>query len=268
MMDEAVDNFHKPVTTQMSSRRLGDQPQSNYGWLTTFTDVMGLMLTFFVLLFAMSEPENKEYDKITSALRAEMGRVYGEQSNPGTSENVDLARVNYNRALDVRYLEELIRNTIESHDDLKAIEIIPQAGSIVLSLPQDTLFAPGKAEVKEEGRKILYTLGGALSRVRNSIEIDGHSGVLPREGAQDMRFANNWELSLARAAQVASILENVGYQQNIAIAGYAGGRYHDLQQQDDASREVVSRRVDITILNHSGRPDKIRPTPNILEARP
>lgn len=269
MMDDAVDNLRKIENTQMSRRRLGDQPQSNYIWLVTFTDVMGLMLTFFVLMFAMSEPENKEYDKITSSLRAEMGRVYGTHSNPGTEENIDLGRVNFNRALDVRYLEELIRNTIAGHPELQDIQVIPQAGSVVLSLPQEMLFTPGQATIKEEGRKILYTLGGSLSRVRNRIEIDGHSGIAPLEGVQDSRYASNWELSLARAAQVASILENVGYQQTITIAGYAGGRYQDMDNiKDEAARAAMARRVDITILNHSGKADKIRTTPNILEGRP
>ncbi len=268
-MDDAVSNLRLPPPTQMSRRRLGDQPQTNYIWLVTFTDVMGLMLTFFVLLFAMSEPENKEYDKITSALRAEMGQVYGAQSQPGTEENIDLSRVNFNRALDVRYLEELIRNTIEEHEELKDIEVIPQPGSVVLSLPQDMLFTPGQAAITEPGRKILYTLGGSLSRMRNRIEIDGHTGSKPLEGAQDSRFGNNWELSLARAAQVASILENVGYQQSVSIAGYAAGRYQDLENvKEDTEQEKWARRVDITILNHSGKPDKIRSTPNIREGRP
>ena len=269
MTTEAVDNLTQPVKTQMSRRRLGDEPRANYTWLVTFTDVMGLMLTFFVMMFAMAEPENKEYDKMTAALRSELGRVYGERQYTGTTENIDLAKVNFNRALDVRYLEELIRSTIEAHDELKSVQVIPQAGSVVLSLPQELLFEPGHATVKEQGRQILYTLGDSLSRVRNRIEIDGHTDNRPLEGAEQSDFANNWELSLARAAQVASILENVGYQQSVVIAGHAGARYQDLQNiKDESRRAAVSRRVDITIMNYSGKPEKIRATPNILHGRP
>lgn len=269
MTDEAVDNIMQPVETQMSRRRLGDEPRANYTWLVTFTDVMGLMLTFFVMMFAMAEPQNKEYDQMTAALRAELGRVYSERTYTGTTENVDLARVNFNRALDVRYLEELIRSTIGAHEELKSVQVIPQAGSIVLSLPQELLFDPGQATVKESGRKILYTLGGSLSRVRNRIEIDGHTDNRPLEGAEQSAFGNNWELSLARAAQVASILENVGYQQTVAIAGHAGARYQDLAPiKDETQRAALARRVDITIMNYSGKPEKIRATPNILQGRP
>lgn len=270
MADEPVDNLVQPVETQMSRRRLGDQPRANYTWLVTFTDIMGLMLTFFVLMFAMSEPENKEYEKMTAALRSEMGRVYGERQYAGTTENIDLGKVNFNRALDVRYLEELIRGTIEAHEELKAVQVIAQSGSVVLSLPQELLFEPGQARVKESGRKILYTLGGSLSRVRNRIEIDGHTDNRPLEGAgQQSGFGNNWELSLARAADVASILENVGYQQTVAIAGHAAARYQDLASiKDESQRAALSRRVDITIMNYSGKPEKIRAAPHIIEGRP
>ena len=269
MTDEAVDNLMQPVETQMSRRRLGDEPRANYTWLVTFTDVMGPMLTFFVMMFAMAEPQNKEYDKMTASLRSELGRVYGERQYTGTTENIDLAKVNFNRALDVRYLEELIRSTIEAHDELKSVQVIPQADSVVLSLPQELLFDPGQATVKDAGRKILYTIGGSLSRVRNRIEIDGHTDNRPLEGAGQSAFGNNWELSLARAAQVASILENVGYQQTVTITGHAGARYQDLANiKDENRRAALSRRVDITIMNYSGKTEKMRAAPPIIEGRP
>lgn len=269
MTDDPVDNIIQPVETQMSRRRIGDTPRPSYVWVTTFTDIMGLMLTFFVMMFAMSEPQKEQFSEITASLQSEIGRVYGAGMAAGTEETVDLAKVNFNRALDVRYLEELIRSVIESHDDLKNISIISQADSVVLSLPQDLLFEPGQAAIKEQGRKVLYTLGGALTRVRNRIEVDGHADPRPIEGQSASGFSNNWELSLARAANVASILENVGYQQSIGIAGFGSGRYQDLDSiNDQIRRQELARRVDIIILNHSGKAEKVRSGPNILEPRP
>lgn len=268
MFDDAVDNIIQPIETQMSRRRLGDVPKPNYIWLVTFTDIMGLMLTFFVMLFSIAEPQKEQFSEITTSLQNEMGRVYGARLSAGTEETVDLAKVNFRHALDTRYLEELIRSVIETNDDLRNITIIPQPDSVVLSLPQDLLFEPGQAVVKEQGRKVLYTLGGALTRVRNRIEVDGHADPRPFEG-QSSGFKNNWELSLARAASVAAILENVGYQQSIGIAGYGSGRYQDLDSiNDQIRRQDLSRRVDIIILNHAGKAEKIRSGPNILEGRP
>ena len=261
MADDAIDNIVQPVETQMSRRRLGDSPKPNYVWLVTFTDIMGLMLTFFVMMFAMAEPREAEWSEVSAALRSEVGKVYGASENSGTEETIDLSRVNYKNALDVRYLEELMRTLIEENEGLKNITLISQPGSVVLSLPQELLFDPGQAAVKETGRKALYTLGGALTRMRNRIEIDGHADPRPIEGAKSS-FSNNWELSLARAANVAAILENVGYQQSIGISGFGSGRYQDLDSiNDQIRRQDLSRRVDIVIMNHSGKIEKMNGMP-------
>lgn len=263
MAQDAIDNIVQPVETQMSRRRLGDSPKPNYIWVVTFTDVMGLMLTFFVMLFSMMEPEETQWSEVTTALQSEVGKVYGAIAGQGLEETIDLSKVNYGRALDVRYLEELIQAVIDENESLKNIVVTPQPGSVVLSLPQDLLFEPGAATVKDSGRKVLYTLGGSLARMRNRVEIDGHADPRPIEG-NDSAFGNNWELSLARAANVAAILENVGYQQSVSIAGFASGRYQDLDTiNDQITRQELSRRVDIIILNHAGKPEKIRTMPKL-----
>ena len=261
MADDAIDNIVQPIETQMSCRRLGDSPKPNYIWLVTFTDIMGLMLTFFVMMFAMAEPREAEWSEVSAALRSEVGKVYGASENNGTEETIDLSRVNYKNALNVRYLEELMRSLMDEHEVLKNMTLIAQPDSVVVSLPQELLFDPGQAVVKESGRKALYTLGGALMRMRNSIEIDGHADPRPMEGTKSS-FSNNWELSLARAGNVAAILENVGYQQKIRISGYGSGRYQDLDSiNDQIQRQDLSRRVDIVIMNYSGKIEKMSVAP-------
>lgn len=254
---DPIDIVIDPVETQMTRRRLGDQAQPNYTWLVTFTDVMGLILTFFVMLFSMSAPETAKFSQVASVLQGELNNAQGPQMNRGTEEVINLNRVDYGRALNVRYLEELMKAAAEQNPALKNMELIPQPGSLVVSLPQELLFEPGQSEIKEAGRKALYTLGGTLSKIRNRIEISGHADPRPLEGVSGT-FSNNWELSLGRAAAVAAILENVGYEQTITIAGFGSGRYQDLASiEDETERHNLARRVDIVIMNHSGKKEKV-----------
>jgi hypothetical protein len=69
---DPIDIVIDPVETQMTRRRLGDQVQPNYTWLVTFTDVMGLILTFFVMLFSMSSPETAKFSQVASVLQGEL----------------------------------------------------------------------------------------------------------------------------------------------------------------------------------------------------
>lgn len=254
---DPIDIVIDPVETQMTRRRLGEQAQPNYTWLVTFTDVMGLILTFFVMMFSMSAPETAKFSQVATVLQGELNNAQGPQLNRGTEEAINLNRVDYGHALNVRYLEELMKAAGEQNPALKNMELIPQPGSLVVSLPQELLFEPGQAEIRDAGRKALYTLGGTLSKIRNRIEISGYADPRPMEGASGT-FSNNWELSLGRAAAVAAILENVGYEQTITIAGFGSGRYQDLTSiKDETARQDMARRVDIVIMNHSGKKEKV-----------
>jgi chemotaxis protein MotB len=240
-------------------RRSGDikeNEQSNNVWLISFTDVMALMLTFFVLLFSMTEPEKQDWSAVTAAVQSEFNRFYGAPQFAGAEDDINLNRINYNRALDVGYVSALMRSLQQESRFLEGVTMTPQQGRLVISLPRELLFEPASATVGEEGTRALYTLGGALSKIKNQIEIVGHAD--PRAIDSNTGFASNWELSLARAANVAGVLESVGYQKDVIIRGSSSGRYDDLSMIADQERRLdLSRRVDIIITNHDGRRNRV-----------
>ncbi len=245
-----------PLTGRRVFRRRGDIQEaeaSSQIWLVSFTDVMALMLTFFVLLFSMTEPARQDWSEITSALQSEFNRFYGAPLYRGTQDAINIDRINFSRALNVDYLEALLETVIADNEALGGVTLNTQQGQLVISLPRALLFDSGEAEVKEDGTRALYALGGVLSRIRNVIEITGHADPRPVTRG-DGGFESNWELSMARAANVAAILETVGYERDIAVRGHASGRYQDLQGVvSEEQRLDLARRVDIVILGHDRR---------------
>lgn len=244
------------VGRHYATRRRTDKVdyKTSHLWLVSFTDVMALMLTFFVLLFAMSKPENKTWLDMTKGLQTHLSRYDGVSANRGYQEQFDPARINYSRALDLSYLKAVLQAAIEDEEELEIVTIIPQSDHLILSLPEDLLFAPGSVEVTEEGREALYALGGALSRIKNQASVVGHSDPRPIKGRSAEGYNNNWELSLARAMAAAAVLRDVGYEKNIAVRGFSSGRYQDLEGavKDESRRLDLSRRVDIIVMNHDG----------------
>lgn len=242
-------------------RRLGDIPpeEPSMLWLITFTDIMGLMLTFFVMMFAMSTPEEKPFAEMTSALQSEFNRFYGRTLNAGPEDSIDISRIDYDSALDIKYLEALMRSLLERNDSLKtAVTLMPQDTHLMMSLPDDMLFDVGMADVKDNSTKALFALGGAFSRMKNTIELVGHADPRAVEGGKNSPFESNWDLSLARAVAVAAALDKVGYTQPVAVRGASSGRYEDLEGiLDEKQRLDLSRRVDIDIMNHDGRQKKV-----------
>ena len=257
--DEKQKDDENPVVIvppRSFGRRMGDnQPQSSSMWLISFTDVMALMLTFFVLLFAMSNPEQEKWDDFTQNIQKNFNKFYGLDFNRGAEDAVNIAKIDFNQALDIKYLEALFSKLIETEPSLKRVTIIQNSGRLILSLPQDMLFEAGQAQIKSETIRVLYTIVGTLRRIKNRVEIVGHTDPRQVTGGQ---YESNWELSLARAASVAGALKDVGYSKDLAVKGHASGRYDDLPTtMREQERMDLSRRVDIVIREDTGRQKKL-----------
>lgn len=242
------------------SRRRGDIGGANenaFAWVLTFTDVMGLMLTFFVLLFSMTETSKQKWQEMTSAMQSEFNRHYGAAQNRGPVESISLNKIDFDQALDIPYLNVLLESVLSESKNLQNITLTRHRGELIVSLPQDLLFDPGSAEIKGDGSRALYELGETLARIQNKVEIMGHADPRPLDGGNGP-YDSNWELSLARAAAVAGVLESVGYKKDVGIRGDSSGRYEDLKDiKDEQQRLDLARRVDIVLLNHDGSKKKV-----------
>lgn len=226
-------------------RRWGrDESSTGMNWLITFTDIMGLMLTFFVMMYAMSVPEQEKFAEIASSLSSELKSFSGDVSMAGPEDSLDMRRVDFNRALDLNYLQTLIGAVIERDETLKSRAVlVPQGDRLALTVPGILNFESRQAQLGEGSAQVLFALGGSFSRVKNRIELNGYSTAEERVAGQ----ASGWALSLSRAVAVAASLEKVGYTEPVVLRGMTAGGDEENQRRD------LSRRVDIVIMNHDGR---------------
>lgn len=238
------------------NRRMGDlDGGAGSIWLISFTDVMALMLTFFVLLFAMANPKQEDWEKFTQNIQENFNRFEGKQESRGAEDAINIAKINFSQALDLRYLKALINNLIEKESSLRVVKVIDNGDSLIVALPNDLLFNPAQATVKSQANQALFTLAGTLRRIKNRVEVVGHTDPRPISGGP---FESNWELSLTRAANIAAVLENVGYERPITVRGYASARFQDMPDTIPmAERLDISRRVDIVIMEDDGRRMKL-----------
>lgn len=238
------------------NRRIGDADNaSGSTWLISFTDVMALMLTFFVLLFAMANPKQEEWENFTKNIQENFQKFEGQELNRGAEDAINISKINFSQALDLSYLKAVINNLVSQEPSLSVVRIIDNGNSLIVALPSDLLFDAGQASVKSQANQALFILAGTLRRIKNRVEIVGHTDPRPVSGGQ---FKSNWDLSLARAANVAGVLENVGYERPITIRGAASARYEDLPAEvPEAERLDLSRRVDVVIMEDDGRKTKL-----------
>lgn len=231
-----------------SVRDLERDHKASQMWLLTFTDLVSLMLTFFVMLFSMSNVKLDRWDNVIDSLSQSLAPEQVKTPISSTATH-NIATVFRKRAINLDYLTSVLREKIDSDELLKQTQFMRLEDRLVLALPGDLLFEAGRAVMTDRARAALFRLGGALSTVANQLGVNGHSDPSPVAGGD---YASNWELSTARAAAVANQLRAAGYAEPIVAFGYSDSRYDQLPPMPQAQRQLMGRRVDIVVFPTSG----------------
>jgi len=214
-------------------------------WLVTFTDLVSLMLTFFVLLFSMSSVQVDRWEEMIDTLSRTL--------NPNKEEAVSAPTAQYNistvfrrRAINLDYLEAVLADKMFADDILQQARLFLGEDRLIISLPGDLFFQPGNAILSEKAKQALFVLGGILRNVNNQVGVNGHTDPKPVSGG---KYTSNWELSLGRAIAVANSLKRAGYTDDIIAYGYSDSRYLSLPAGlTEERRDKLARRVDIVVM--------------------
>ena len=232
----------------MADSNAATQEESSVGWILIFTDMVALLLSFFVMLFSMSAVPVNEWETTIDILEEALNLSTEEEKDP--TEDYNISSVLLERArTNVNYLLPIIEPKIKQDEMIKDSPIILLDDRIVISLSGDLLFASGKAELTGKARKALFNLGGVLRNIRNTIGVYGYS---ENEKFDRDKYSSDWELSLARAVSVANELKRAGYMEEILSFGYGGARSFKLANVSKDRRQSLSRRVDIVIMSIRG----------------
>ena len=217
--------------------------KTNQSWMLIFTDLVSLMLTFFVLLFSMSAPKVDAWNNVVSAL-AQSLKPSERLSQSEAASSFDISTLSMRRAINLDYLASVLEKAMASDELLKNAQLMRFEDRLVIGLPGDRLFKSNDAVLSVAARKALSNLGGILRNIGNQIGTNGHTDPTPLKGSE---YTSNWELSLGRATVVANALKRSGYKEDIISFGYASGRFLELPDIPDAERRVMGRRIDIVV---------------------
>lgn len=227
-------------------------------WLITFTDIMALMLTFFVMLYSMATPDSEQWKETIQSVEQGIAVQKTLKSSAGEMQEVSIDKIDTQRALDLNYLQSILQQEFEAQPHLNNALLMKGEDRIIIALPMDVVFDSGGVDVKVEAKQALMALSHLFYRVRNRIEVVGHADARPVSGQGD--YESNWSLSLARASHVAAVLRQTGYKKDIIVRGVSSGRYDLI---DDAApldlRDKMARRVDIVIMRDTGAQNTMMP---------
>ncbi len=213
-------------------------------WLITFTDLVSLMLTFFVMLFAMSNVKVDEWRNISDSLSQTL-KPTPEQQIKKVTATFNVGTIYRKQATDIDYLSSVLMENLAQSDVLAGTRVKLYDDRLVVSLPGDVLFEPGLAVLTKAARDSLFILGGVFRNIENQIGVNGHTITAPDN---ESGFTSNWEFSTARAAAVANTLRQVGYQDKIVALGFSDTLISGQANAEGSDDPSLGRRIDIVIL--------------------
>jgi chemotaxis protein MotB len=238
-------------------------------WLVSYADFITLLFAFFVVMFAVSQVDNKKVGRFTQSFSQALdwspiegngvgSLAVGTSTKPGKDNcAAPTAHPRGNKKLpsslqDIRAILSKRAGEIPSLGGLKIIEV---DGEIVLRMPDRLMFDIGEASIHEDGHLALATIIDALRERDVRIRVEGHTDSKP---ISTVKYPSNWHLSTARAvAVVASLIEQGIAPERLAAAGY--GEYHPIATNDTDDGRAQNRRVDIILV--SGLKDRLEPSP-------
>lgn len=225
-------------------------------WLITYSDLITLLMIFFVVMYSISTVNAQKMQAVASSLSQVMsGRAPEILDFPGPTiiegqsgaEQADMMQQAELEAARLQLVEYL--KLLETMDPgiSKNIVIMQQERGLVISLKDTLLFPKGSAELTPRAQQVISGVGKSLAQLPNYTRVEGHTDNLPIHTAQ---FPSNWELSVIRATNVAQQLINEGAIDPPKISATGYGEYRPLVSNDSEVNRAINRRVDIVILKH------------------
>ncbi len=218
-------------------------------WMITFTDLMTLLLTFFVLLLSMSSMDRSILHDVTSHFLGDMGLApkKGAGRIPAQFEIMSNVLVdpvealhNPQRIKDLLFPDEALpegmaRSTLEEN-----LQVLVRPEGVALVLSDELLFETGQSDLRPEARKLLSGFGAFLASVPVPVNVAGYTDNIP--GIRK----DNHVLSGERAMSVLTYFLEFGFEpRRFSVSAY--GELFPVADNTTPEGRAKNRRVEILL---------------------
>ena len=230
------------VKAKVFFRPAADRPAESSRWLTTFNDMITLLMVFFVLLFSMGSLDVERFKHFQNALQSAMGLLEAGRHAPVgiVSDQLSIP----GQAAEAGQGGSPSGSNPVPAIDTRGLEAVYTPDGIHLTLDDKLLFGSGSARLTTGGETLLDRVARIIKPLKRTIRVEGHTDNRP---IATSAYPSNWELSTARAVSVVKyLIQSAGIApQSLAAAGYGDSRP---RAPNDTERNMSkNRRVEIIL---------------------
>ncbi len=218
------------------------------GWMTTFSDMVTLLLTFFVMIIAMSSMDSKTLQESFGFFRSVAGPLQFPSEHEAKIQHnlvkpepriMELNGENLHRSIMLSLKEQVVQKVPTR--GLNLFEVVETSRGLAIRVPGDILFAEGSAEVKKAAGGVLGAIAKNIRATSVTLSIEGQTDDVGSE-------SSNWTLSLQRAISVTDFfVYTLGMPPGrFCVAGY--GELKPIATNETVTGREKNRRVEIILL--------------------
>lgn len=262
-----------------------EEHENHERWLVSYADMVTLLMVLFVVMFAMSQVDEKKYAQLKEGLAAGFGSsdalLDGNDSilaQPGSAavravapqmSNADLSPAEQQAVADAVQQAQALqtqRSWAEARAEAQRLDGVRRSlmkalegrglesdvttsydhrGLVVSLVSRHVVFEADLASLSLRGTQVVDVIAPVLRAVDAPLQIDGHTNQVP---VKPKYFATDWDLSAARAVTVLRRLEERHglATDRLSVAGYGSTR--PLLDPSRPGSQAVNKRVDIVVL--------------------
>jgi chemotaxis protein MotB len=263
-----------------------EEHENHERWLVTYADMVTLLMVLFIVMFAMSQVDQKKFNALKDGLAAGFGQSTSIQDGsssildqPGEAANAPIAPNRF--AVDVKQvktsqeskaiaehedaeqqrkyadakaevdrLSDLLRRlqaALAKHHLTDDVQAAIDNRGLVLSLvSKHVVFDANLASLSARGQLLVDTIAPVLRDITDPLEIDGHTNQVK---VKPKFYPTDWELSSARAVTVLRRLNEHDGVPAGRLTASAFGHTKPLIDPSKPGSQAINKRVDIVILS-------------------
>lgn len=241
--------------------------------MTTYSDMVTLLLTFFIMLFSMATIDKNKFTDIAKSLSNSLMNLSTGESildssgksiitvdfvNPSdknlpeqkekyieSAEEmvIDAQRQIHNMEMDIA--KDEIRQAVEAQGIGEKVEIVEEKDYILVRLESEVFFDSGSADIRPGGFLVLQQFAEILRNIDNEILVSGHTDNVP---INTPLYKSNWELSTARATTVVRYFTETLGLDPMKFTATGNGEFRPIEDNNTAEGRQRNRRIEIMIM--------------------
>lgn len=205
-------------------------------WLVTYSDLVTLLLVFFVLMYTLTPGVSKStFEDFISYFQTPSSIIQHEKSAGGKTTNKK----------QIKKAWKELKKFLKKQDLSAEVTVKKTKDGVKVTLSDSLTFNSGSAIILPKAKMVLKKVAEIIGKDVRAVNVQGHTDNVPI--SRDSRYRSNWHLGAARAVSVVLYITRFSKLSPSGFEASSFGQYRPIASNKTPEGRRKNRRVDIYV---------------------